>query len=149
MRSGRSRALRTAVVVALLPALFAVSYVYRPYVESGPVVCGSRLLWGVPCPGCGLTRAFSFMSHGEFGAAMRFNALAPLAAAYLAALWLYYVLYAARGEPPAWPTNGIASGALVVSLTYWAGRLVEFFACGDGAGTIWRDNAIARLLRLF
>jgi uncharacterized protein DUF2752 len=149
MPSGRSRGWRIAAVAAVLPALFAASYAYRPRVEDGPIVCGSRLLWGVPCPGCGLTRAFCFMSHGEFEAALRFNALAPVAAAYLGALWLYYLLFAARGVPPAWPTDAIASSALVVSLTYWAGRLTEFFACGDGLGVMWRENGVARLLGLF
>jgi hypothetical protein len=87
------------------------------------------------------------MAHGEFGAALRFNALAPLAAAYLGAVWLYYLIAAARDVPPAWPTGAIAAGALVVMLAYWAGRLVDFFACSDGLGTIWRDNGIARLIR--
>jgi len=149
MPSGRSKPFQAAVIAALLPALFGVSYAYRPVVENGPIVCVSRLIWGVPCPGCGLTRAFCFMSHGEFDAAIRFNAIAPLAALYLGALCLYYFLGAVRGAPPAWPTDAIASGALVVAMTYWAGRLVEFFACGDGVGALWRDNGIARLLRLF
>lgn len=147
MRSGRSRTLRAAAVAALLPLAFFAAVAGRPRVEDGPIVCVSRLFWGVPCPGCGLTRAFCFMAHGEFEAAIRFNAMAPLAAAYLGAIWLYYVLAAARDVPPAWPTDAIAAGALVVTLTFWAGRLVEFFACSDGLGTIWRDNGIARLLR--
>lgn len=149
MPSGRSRVLRTAVVAGLLPAFFVASYVYRPHVEHGPIVCVSRLMWGVPCPGCGLTRAFCFMTHGEFEPAIRFNALAPLAAVYLGVLWIYYLIEAWRGAPPAWPTGRIAAGAMVVTVTFWSGRLVEFFACADGLHVMWRDNGIARLLRLF
>ena len=149
MRSGRSRTLRIAAIAAILPAFFLFAYAWRPRVEHGPVVCVSRLLWGVPCPGCGLTRAFCFMAHGEFDAAFRVNAMAPLAAVYLGALWLYYLIAAARGAPPAWPTDAIASGALVVTGTFWAGRLVDFFACSDGLGTMWRENGIARLIGWF
>ena len=148
MPSGRSRVPRTLAVAALLPALFVASYAYRPHVEDGPVVCVSRLTWGVPCPGCGLTRAFCFLSHGEVGDAIRFNATAPLAVLYVGAIWLYYVINAWRGAPPAWPTGRIAEGALVVTLAFWAGRLAEFFACSDGLGTMWRENGIARLLRI-
>jgi len=149
MPSGRSRILKTAAVAAVLPALFVASYLYRPKVEDGPVICASRLMWGVPCPGCGLTRAFCFMSHGEFEAALQFNPLAPVAALYVGAIWLYYVLFVSRGGPPAWPTDKIAASAMVVAMTFWAGRLVEFFACADGVRAMWRDNGIARLLRLF
>lgn len=147
MRSGRSRSLRVAAIAAILPLAFLAAWAWRPRVESGPIVCASRLLWGVPCPGCGLTRAFCFMARGEFEAAVRFNATAPLAAAYMGAIWLYYLLAAARGAPPAWPTETIAASALVVTMAFWGGRLVDFFACSDGLATIWRDNGIARLIR--
>lgn len=38
-------------------------------IEHGPVVCPFRLLTGLPCPGCGLTRSWVFALHGDIGAA--------------------------------------------------------------------------------
>src|SRR6266850_1900903 len=142
MRSGRSRVVRLSGLVLLWPVAFAALYAYRPVVLDGPIFCPVRLGTGVPCPGCGLTRAFCFMTHGEFEPALRFNALAPLVIAYLAALWIYYAVDAWRGSPPAWPTWRIAGVMLVVTAAFWAGRLVEFFLSPDALSTIWRDNGL-------
>ncbi len=38
-----------------------------------PEVCTSRILLGKDCPGCGLTRSFIAISHGQFGRAWKFN----------------------------------------------------------------------------
>ncbi len=38
-----------------------------------PESCTARLLLGMDCPGCGLTRAFISISHGQFRAAWDFN----------------------------------------------------------------------------
>lgn len=149
MRSGRSRVVRLAGLILLWPAAFAALYFYRPVVLDGPVLCPVRLGSGIPCPGCGLTRAFCFMTHGEFEPALRFNPLAPLLVAYLAALWVYYAVAAWRGSPPAWPTERIAVAMILVTAASWAGRLAVFFACDDGFRTVWRDNGAARLLRFF
>jgi hypothetical protein len=32
-----------------------------------PVVCPSRLLLGVECPGCGMTRSLTYLLHGRLG----------------------------------------------------------------------------------
>ncbi len=38
-----------------------------------PESCTARLLFGLNCPGCGMTRAFISISHGEFQKAWQFN----------------------------------------------------------------------------
>lgn len=43
-----------------------------------PAVCGFRNLTGMGCPGCGLTRSFSFMAHGAPLAAFEMNIFGPL-----------------------------------------------------------------------
>lgn len=39
-----------------------------------PELCSSKRILGLPCPGCGLTRAFISISHGQFRRAWEFNA---------------------------------------------------------------------------
>jgi hypothetical protein len=147
MRSGRNRVVRLAGLLLLWPVAFAALYFYRPVVLDGPVLCPVRLGTGLQCPGCGLTRAFSFMTRGEFDPAIRYNALAPIVAAYLAVVWIYYAIAAWRGSPPAWPTWTLAGAMMVIAGAFWMGRLVEVFSSSEGLSTIWRDNALARLLR--
>ncbi|MGD0092377.1 MAG: DUF2752 domain-containing protein [Planctomycetota bacterium] len=38
-----------------------------------PGVCPSQRLFGVTCPGCGLTRAFVLIAHGHFRDSLEFN----------------------------------------------------------------------------
>jgi len=74
------RAFVRARVVAASSALavLAVSYVYAPYASDGPIVCLLRGLVGIPCPSCGLTRAFCALAHLQVIEALRYHALSPL-----------------------------------------------------------------------
>ena len=51
-------------------------------------VCPSKLFYGLPCPGCGTTRATLLLLHGNPLAALRLNPNCLLAAAFL----LFYPL---------------------------------------------------------
>lgn len=77
----RARVIAAGAAVLVL----GVSYVYAPYVHDGPVVYLLRGLIGVPCPSCGLTRAFCALSHFELREALRYHALSPLLFAAVAA----------------------------------------------------------------
>lgn len=147
MRSGPSKRLKIAIWSSTLPALLAACFFYRPWVHDGPVVCPLPLATGIPCPGCGITRATAHAAHLEFGEAFRFHPLWPLILAYGGLLWAYKILESARGEPPKWPSEKIALGALWVMMAFWAVRLVLFFA-NDGLAVVARDNLFSRLARL-
>lgn len=72
-------------------------------------LCPSAALFGIPCPGCGLTRATLALVHGDFTAALGFHPLvfllAPVYLGLLAAVVIGYV----RGTP-VWATVGAAPG---------------------------------------
>ncbi len=55
--------------------------------------CPLRALAGIPCPGCGLTRALVAALRGDLAASLRFHPLGPVVLATLA--WLAW--HAARG----------------------------------------------------
>lgn len=147
MRSGPNRTLRIIVWGSSLPALLAASFLYFPWAFSGPVLCPTALLLGLPCPGCGLTRAFGCMTHGQFARAFEYHPLWPLILGYFIFLWIYQILDSVKGEPPKLPTYRIAGVAISVLLGFWVVRLVWFFAHG-GLATMAHDNAISRLIRL-
>jgi hypothetical protein len=66
-----------ASVIMLLSVLMSTDgkkSVFLPGFSSPfPDTCSSRRLLGIDCPGCGLTRAFICISHGQLEKAWRFN----------------------------------------------------------------------------
>jgi hypothetical protein len=47
-------------------------------VLSLPPFCMSTRLFGITCPGCGLTRSFVAVAHGEYVLALQMNGLGPV-----------------------------------------------------------------------
>jgi|SRR6185295_2324241 len=131
-----------------LPALLAASFLYFPYCQKGPVLCPFALILGLPCPGCGITRALGHATHGQLREAFEFNAIWPLLLGYLVFLWIYQMIEVVRGEPPKLPTYKIGATAIFVLLGFWVVRLAWFFSHG-GLAVMAHDNAIARLIRLW
>jgi hypothetical protein len=127
--------------------MLAASFLYFPRALDGPVLCPLALIVGMPCPGCGITRAFCFATHGRFREAFGYHALWPLILAYFAFLWGYQLAECVKGEPPKLPTYRIAAVAIFVLLGFWGVRLAWFFTHG-GFAAMAHDNAIARLLRV-
>ena len=148
MRSGPGKNWRIVLWTGSLPALLAASFLYYPYCLDGPVFCPIRLVMGVPCPGCGLTRAFCYMTHGHFREAMTFNAIAPLVLAYVTFLWGYKVIEAVRGVAPRLPVYKIGGTACTTIVVFWIARLAFFFFKDDGLHVVLRENLILRVVRL-
>lgn len=61
--------------------------------------CLFRTFFGIPCPGCGMTRSLESIWRGELGAAIRYNPLGPLVFAVLVAISSWSAAYAAA---PGW-----------------------------------------------
>lgn len=55
-------------------------------IEDGPVVCPFRLATGLPCPGCGLTRAWVYLAHGSWQESLQANPFGVVAVALVMAL---------------------------------------------------------------
>lgn len=70
-----------------------------PTTPGGPLpVCPTKLLLGINCPGCGTLRMLYSLLHAEFGAALRFNALALLALPLLVLAWVTWTRGRWRGR---------------------------------------------------
>lgn len=47
---------------------------------AAPETCGSRILFGIECPGCGLTRGFIRLAAADWSGAVALNRVTPLLA---------------------------------------------------------------------
>jgi hypothetical protein len=60
-------------------AVLGLSFVLDPSQPLGPnSICPAQMLFSLPCPGCGLTRAITHISHGMWLKAVALHPLAPL-----------------------------------------------------------------------
>jgi Protein of unknown function (DUF2752) len=121
--------LRRASVVAILGALVALG------VHFDVAVCPTAAFIGVPCPGCGLTRATLALLHGQLGAALHFHplvlVLAPLYFGLTATAALGYVAGARRLPARVrWSSrwlNPLAWALLCLVLGVWVARFFGAF----------------------
>ena len=87
----------------------------RPLAEVGLVcallgllpfsTCASQHLLGVPCPGCGFTRALVALARGDLGASLGFH---PVAVPLLVGLGAFvFAALALPASSPRWPRRGL------------------------------------------
>ena len=53
--------------------------------------CPTRIIWGIPCPSCGTTRAVRALFHGEWMASLYYNPLGILVALMMVVVPLWIV----------------------------------------------------------
>ncbi len=98
--------------------------------------CPMAAVLGVPCPGCGLSRATLALVHGNVRQALRFHPLVfVIAPAFIwgvgSAGYDYVRGPRARHAPSAWLNSrwatGLASLLLVATLSVWGLRFLGYF----------------------
>ena len=132
--SGQLRVLLGAIGLGLV-FLLVLAAMLKPsqfligtHEQLGLPPCSFRVLFGIPCPTCGMTTAWACLMHGEFIRALQANTGGVLLAvlAMTAAPWLMFS--AVRGRWLIWKPNGTAVGCvsaaiLAITLVQWGFRL--------------------------
>jgi hypothetical protein len=130
-RAPRSTRARRVLLVALGAAAFAgIVFFQIP-------ICPTATFLGIPCPGCGLTRATLELAHGHLGAAVALHPLAPVISPLFAWLTAKAAVDYVRGPQARsdddtrrarWTTR-IGAALLIALLSVW---VVRFFGVFGG-----------------
>src|SRR5260370_28667288 len=86
MRRDSFKSCGKVVLYMLLPIVFLV--VPTSWLEARRSFCLIRNVFGVRCPGCGMTRAISCVFHGHFKRAFDYNGLVVIVFPLLCYVWL-------------------------------------------------------------
>jgi Protein of unknown function (DUF2752). len=97
LSSVTERVLSAAGVVVFTAASFVVAW-FNPVTAGFFPQCPLYRMTGLACPGCGLTRGFHALFHGDILTALDYNALIPLYALLFAYIFLSMLLIAVRGR---------------------------------------------------
>lgn len=124
MRRRSSFALWGLAGLAALAGFFLFR-VWVPAPGSENTVCLMRRLSGLPCPGCGMTRAFAHLAKGEWAAAASDHLLAYVLVAELGLAWLVWGAALARRRQirAPWWLGRAALAHLAVLAAFWLGRV--------------------------
>jgi pimeloyl-ACP methyl ester carboxylesterase len=102
----------------------AVLHLWTPSNDPATAFCLSRRLLHLPCPGCGMTRAFALLAKGSWRAAVTLHPLAPVLALEAVLGWLAWGTALAVRYPLRLPvrvdTIVLVHAAVLVAL--WLGR---------------------------
>jgi hypothetical protein len=140
------RARRFIIVVGILAAAGAVVFI-------GPPLCPTALFIGIPCPGCGLTRATLALLRGDVAGALHFHplvfVLAPVFGFAIGLSLLDYVRGGAASAPlgvVSWfsvrARYRAACGLLALVLAVWVARFAGYF--GGPVPVESLDSVLAR-----
>ena len=93
-------------------------------------VCGFKLLTGLPCLTCGMTRALCHAVHGHWAQSVTWHPAGLILATGLVGWMIWSAAEAARGRPlaEAWRTRlgtALLVAGIAASLVFWVGQLVD------------------------
>ncbi len=119
----------TVVVIASLLLRFRDGDHLAPFGLSSltlPPLCGSQAIFGVECPGCGLTRSFVALARGDLTGSFRYHHLGWLMALAVLVQFPYRAcgLWELRSKivERRWP-NWFGTALIALLIGNWLGKL--------------------------
>lgn len=92
-----TRIFSAAGILIVSAAVFVVTY-FNPVTAGFFPVCPFYAATGLACPGCGMTRGFHALFHGDILGALDFNALIPFYFSFFAYIGISMFLVLTRGR---------------------------------------------------
>ena len=122
------RILAVAGIAAIGAGAFIVAY-FNPTTAGFFPVCPLYYLTGIHCPGCGLTRGFHALFHGDVLTALHFNALLPAYALVFGFMLVSMILVAVRGRGLSWRIVSPSAmyGFLILAAVFFVSRNLPFY----------------------
>ena len=122
------RILAVAGIAAIGAGAFIVAY-FNPTTAGFFPVCPLYYLTGIHCPGCGLTRGFHALFHGDVLTALHFNALLPAYALVFGFMLVSMILVAVRGRGLSWRIVSPSAmyGFLILAAVFFVLRNLPFY----------------------
>ena len=126
-------------MAAGLAALLAVAVALKPsplglgtHQQLGLPPCSFQVLFGWPCPSCGMTTSWAHLVRGQLFGALRANVGGTLLGLIAVAATPWLAVSAARGRWWGWtPHVGVAAwlaaGVVFVTLIDWGFRLASIW----------------------
>ncbi|MCZ4548425.1 DUF2752 domain-containing protein [Gordonia rubripertincta] len=101
---------------------------------SGPTMCPMRLITGLPCPGCGLTRSWVASAHGDFAGAFSYNIFGPISFVATILFVVAVGILTARRKPTA-PIarlfrHPVVIAVVVIWVLYGIARVIDHLVGG-------------------
>ena len=124
---------RASIMLLGLSATFVTSVLWHPPDNPKIDLCLFHALTGYPCPGCGMTRAFCALGHGELRRAIGFNALSPILFLCAIVIWMSALatvlnLHGARSFfARLRPGESLSKMVFLLVLVWWVARVAGGF----------------------
>jgi len=96
---------------------------WTPSGDPAHAICLLRRVFHLPCPGCGMTRAFAALAKGDWPAAVALHPLAPVVAAELVLGWAGWGIALASPRVRPVRIDGLLLANLAALVALWLGRV--------------------------
>jgi hypothetical protein len=149
-----------AAAAGLLAAVFAASVLgadrwqvpgLPASPDGGTALCMGRMLTGLPCPTCGMTRSFCALGRADLAEAVRRHSLGPLLYAAFAVMMVRSAAIAVSGRRWLDGTARVFIRALplvaAAAVVVWVVRIAGMVADGE-AGAAWGASPLRHLISL-
>lgn len=102
-------------------------------VTSGEPTCIVRILFNMPCPGCGMTRSWVYAAHGDLVTAFQYNLFGPVGLAVAVGIVGFVAYSLVRRRPPERLLSAVNPRWLLALLVLWMGySVVRMISLGMG-----------------
>jgi hypothetical protein len=106
------------LVLTGVPALFVCAYMLAFYpLLLGTPLCAVKMFLGLDCPGCGITRSLTHLTHGNFRESIRMHPLGIFLALWLCYMFLREIIALIKGQPLPSLLSSRAKDLLIIIVT--------------------------------